>query len=133
MTTQTAAFGMVETAISGAGLYVTEGPADVLPTEGGKVAQAVVLWPSAGLHQYTRMVGTRSGRSDRVRALCVGSSARDALAVADKLEAAIGGMRLSAKGGTLRQTFATDPVAEPNADPVRVSLYVEYSTITKKG
>ena len=35
------------------------------------------------------------------------------------------------RGGTLRQTLATSPAAEPNADPRRVSLAVEYSTITK--
>ena len=34
-------------------------------------------------------------------------------------------------GGTWRQVLATDPVAEPNADPQRVSLYVEYTTTTK--
>ena len=131
MTTQTAFFGLVEAAARAAGLHVVAGPADDLPTEGGLIAQAVVLWPSAGLHDYDRMCGTRSGRADRLRATCVGPTARDALAVADKLEAAIGGMRTSAKGGTLRQTFATDPVVEPNADPRRVSLYVEYSTTTK--
>ena len=131
MTTQTAVFGLVEAALLAAGLHVVEGPATDLPTEGGLIAQAVVLWPSAALHDYDRMCGTRSGRSDRVRATCVGATARDALAVADKFEAAVGGMRTSAKGGTLRQTLATDPVVEPNADPRRVSLYVEYSTTTK--
>ena len=131
MTTQTAVFGLVEAALSTAGLYVVEGPAENLPKEGGLIAQAVVLWPSPALHAYTRMTGTRSGRLDRVRATCVGATARDALAVADKVEAAIGGMRTSPNGGTLRQVLATDPVAEPNADPRRVSLYVEYSTTTK--
>ena len=90
-----------------------------------------MLWPAPGRHTYARASGTRSGRADRVLITCVGATARDAIAVADKVEGAIGGMRLSSKGGTLRQTLATSPAAEPNADPRRVSLAVEYSTITK--
>ena len=91
----------------------------------------MVLWPAPGLYQYDRMIGQRSGREDRLVITCVGATSRDALAVADKVENAIGGMVLSAKGGTLRQTIATQPVPEPNADPVRVSLAVEYTTTTK--
>jgi hypothetical protein len=62
---------------------------------------------------------------------CVGATTFDALAVADKVETAVGGMRLSERGGTLRQTLATQTSTEPNTDPVRVSLAVEYSIITK--
>lgn len=95
------------------------------------VAQAVVLWPGAPLYSYTRACGSSSGRTNRVLLTCVGATSLDALAVADRVEAAIGGMRVDAKGGTLRQVLATAPVPEPNTDPRRVSLAVEYSTITK--
>lgn len=132
MSTTTSVHADIFDAIDAAGVHVVYGPADDLPTGAdGLVAQAAVLWPAPRLNLYTRMIGTRSGGADRVVVTCVGATARDALAVADKVEAAIGGMRLSAKGGTLRQTAVTSPVPEPNADPVRVSMAVEYSTITK--
>ena len=51
-------------------------------------------------------------------------------AVADAVEAAVGGLRLSG-GDVLRQSLVTQPSPEPNADPRRVSLAVEYTTITK--
>lgn len=130
MSTTTSVHAQIKAALS-AGVPTFDGPADDLPTVDGLVGQAAILWPSPRLNTYTRMTGTRSGGTDRVRITCVGATNNDALAVADKVEAAIGGMRLSAKGGTLRQVFATDPIVEPNADPRRVSLYVEYSTITK--
>jgi hypothetical protein len=132
MTTTTSVHAAIMAALTGAGVAAVYGPADDLPVAvDGLLAQAAVLWPAPRLNTYTRMVGTRSGGADRIVITCVGATARDALAVADKVEAAIGGMVLSAKGGTLRQTAATSPVPEPNADPVRVSLAVEYSTITK--
>lgn len=129
--TTTAVHAMIKDVLTAAGLYVTDGPATHLPTVGGVVSQAAVLWPAPGLHTYTRASGDSSGRADRVVITCVGSTVLDALAVADKVEAAIGGMRLSAKGGTLRQTLATAPAPEPNADPCRVSCAVEYAAITK--
>lgn len=107
-------------------------PAKNLPAKAdGTVAQAAVLRPSAGLNTHTRSVGTSSGRSDRVVLTCVGATARDALAVADKVHAALNGFRPTATSSPMRQDFASDPVPEPNADPVRISCVVEYSTITK--
>lgn len=130
--TTTSVHALIKAALVSAGIAAVDGPADDLPAgPDGLLAQAAVLWPAPGLYQYQRASGTRSGRADRVVITCVGATARDALAVADKVEAAIGGMVLSAKGGTLRQTAASQPAPEPNADPVRVSLAVEYSTITK--
>jgi hypothetical protein len=132
MVTTTSVHAQIRTALVSAGLAVYDGPADDLAAGAdGRVSQAVVLWPAPGLYQYDRMIGQRSGREDRLVMTCVGATSRDALAVADKVENAIGGMVLSAKGGTLRQTIATQPVPEPNADPVRVSLAVEYTTTTK--
>lgn len=132
MGTTTSTHALVRAALAAAGLHVAEGPAHSLPLDDdGMVEQAVVMWPSPGLHQYTRSCGARSGRTDTVLLTCVGATASDALAVADRVEAAIGGLRTSSKGGTWRQTVATRPFAEPNTDPQRVSLAVEYSTITK--
>ena len=133
MMTTTALHAAIKAALTDAGVAAVDGPADDLPAGAdGLVAQAAVLWPAAGLHRYTRMEGTKSGRVDRVLITCVGATNNDALAVADKVEAAIGGLVVSAKGSPLRQLdLGLEPVAEPNADPVRVSLPVVYATITK--
>lgn len=130
MATSTKVHAEVKAALEAAGLHVQWGPADSLPTVDGLPGQAVVLWPAAPIHDHGRMCGGRSGRTDLVAVTCVGATSLDALAVADKVEAAIGGVRLPS-GGLLRQAAASRPVAEPNTDPRRVSLGVEYSTITK--
>jgi len=120
------------TALQEAGVYAVHGPADVLPTGAdGRVGQAAVVWPSPRLNAYTRADGGRSGGMDRATVICVGATVLDAVAVADKVDAALGGLRLSDKGGTLRQTVATSPAAEPNANPVRVSMAIEYAVVTK--
>ena len=129
--TVSALHATIKEALTDAGLHVQFGPAINLPTEGGMVSQAVVLWPAPGAHQYQRASGTRSGRVDRVTMTCVGATALDAVAVAEAVELAIGGMRLSDKGGTLRQSVATSPEVEPNANPRRVSCALEYTTVTK--
>ena len=132
MTTTTSVHALIEAALIAAGVATFDGPAKNLPTKAdGTIAQAAVLWPSPRLTQYTRQSGTRSGGNDRVTITCVGATTRDALAVADKVEAAIGGLVLSPKGNPLRQTIATAPAPEPNSNPVRVSCAVEYTTITK--
>ncbi len=132
MTTTTSVHAAIGAALTAAGVAWVYGPADDLPTGAdGLLAQAAVLWPAPRLNDYSRMIGQRSGGTDRVLIHCVGATARDALAVADKVEAAIGGLVLSAKGGTLRQVLSLAPEPEPNADPVRVSMAVEYTTITK--
>lgn len=132
MATATSVHAAILAALSGAGLYAVEGPADELPAGAdGLVAQACVVYPHR-LSYYARMSGGSSGKGDVTTVHCVGATVRDALAVADKVDAALGGLMLSAKGGTLRQTGTSGPpVPEPNADPRRVSLAVEYSAITK--
>lgn len=120
----------IKAALIAAGVYAVDGPADDLPSDGGVVGKAAVLWPSPGFHTYTRVSGASSSRIDRVLITCVGATTFDALAVADAVEAAIGGLRLSG-GDVLRQSLVTQPISEPNADPRRVSLAVEYTTITK--
>jgi hypothetical protein len=133
MTTTSSVHGLIRSALADGGLAVHDGPAMELPVDAdGFIAQAAVLWPAAGQYQYRRMMGQQSGREDRLLILCVGATTRDALAVADKVENAIGGLVLPGKGGTLRQVpLSAIPAPEPNADPVRVSLPVEYTTITK--
>lgn len=132
MSTTTSVHALIKAALIAGGVAAVDGPAKNLPTNAdGTIEQAAVLWPAPRLNQYTRQSGTRSGGTDRVTITCVGATTRDALAVADKVEATIGGLVLSAKGNPLRQTIATVPAPEPNSNPVRVSCAVEYSTITK--
>lgn len=133
MSTSSSVFATIRAALEAGGVSVFDGPARDLPMDPGTgtVGQAVVLWPGAPLHSYSRQCGSSSGRTNRVLVTCVGASSLDALAVADRVEAAVGGLRVDARGGTLRQVLATDPVPEPNTDPLRVSLAVEYTVITK--
>lgn len=130
--TSAASHELIKATLIAAGIDAEYGPRKVIPVgTDGKVKQAAVLYPTAPLHQYPRTSGGSSGREDTVTVVCVGPTVLDALNVADEVEQAIGGMRLPGKGGTLRQTVSTNPAPEPNADPVRVSMSVEYSTITK--
>lgn len=132
MTSSTAIHGAILAALAEAGIYAVFGPAESLPRDGdGLIGQAAVLYPAAPAHDYTRSSGDSSGRRDRVTVVCVGATVRDALAMADKVEAAIGGMRPSSTGGTLHQITGTAPTLEPNTDPARVSMSVEYATTTK--
>lgn len=130
--TATSVYDAILTALTVAGVPAYDGPADDLPTDDdGLVAQAAVVYPRR-LRQYARMSGGPSGSGDAVTIHCVGATVRDALAVGDEVDAAIGGLMLSTKGGTLRQTATSgDPVPEPNADPRRVSFALEYSAVTK--
>ena len=132
MPSTTSVHAAILAALTGAGVHPVFGPVLDLPrASDGRVAPAAVVWPSARLNAYRRTSGGRSGGDDRVTVICVGPTAFDALAVADKVDAALGGLVLSNKGGPLAQTATTTPTPEPNADPVRVSLAVEYAATTK--
>jgi hypothetical protein len=132
MTTTTSIQALIKAAITSAGVNAVDGPATDLPADyDGLVAQAAVLWPDARLNRSARMSGGSSSGEDGTVVICVGATANDALAVADKVHGALDGLVLSAKGSPLRQTARTRVAPEPNADPVRVSCAVEYSTITK--
>ncbi|GGL27660.1 hypothetical protein H9L10_03540 [Phycicoccus endophyticus] len=122
---------LIKDTLLAAGVDADYGPRPTLPVEDGLVAQAAVLYPAAPFHRYSRSAGTASGREDTLTIVCVGATVLDALNVAHEVEQAIGGMRVTSKGGTLRQTVATAPAPEPNTDPVRVSMAVEYTTVTK--
>ena len=132
MPSTTSVHAAILAALTGAGVHAVAHPALDLPrASDGRVAPAAVVLPNARLNGYTRVSGGRSGGLDRVLVYCVGPTAFDALAVADKVDAALGGLVLSDKGGPLAQTATTTPATEPNADPVRVSLAVEYTATTK--
>lgn len=132
MTTTTSVHALIKSALAAAGVSAVDGPAVDLPADDdGLVAQAAVLWPDARLNRSTRMSGGSSGGEDGLVVICVGATSFDALAVADKVHGALDGLVLSAKGSPMRQTARTRVAPEPNADPVRVSCAVEYTTITK--
>jgi hypothetical protein len=132
MTTTTSVHAAIGAALTGAGVAWVYGPAADLPEAAdGLVAQAAVVYPNARLNVTSRMSGASSRGEDTTVIHCVGATVRDALAVGDKVHGALNGLVLSEKGSPLRQTASVRPETEPDADPVRVSLAVEYATTTK--
>ena len=134
MSTLTAWHTEVQRALNAA-LPTFFGPADTLPTSGGKVAQCCVLWPTAGAVQ-ARSNGVVHQRNDSVIAVFVGATVLDALAAVGKGRKALEGSRLIASGpggGRVREGGFTgaQPVPEPGMDPVRVSLSIQFDAITK--
>lgn len=109
------------------------GPASSLPTQGGKVAQSAVLWPTAGTMRHRANAGQGADRVETFTVICLGPSALDALAAADKVRAALTGLVLRPGASPMRETgVPTSPAAEPNTDPVRVSLSLQFTTISKE-
>lgn len=130
--TATSIYTAAKAALTVAGVAAYDGPADDLPTGAdGLVAQAAVMYPGRLGHDLRRMSGGRSGAEDAVTVHCVGATVLDALAVSDKVAAAFAGLKLSAKGGPMGQSSREGAVVEPNADPRRVSIAVEYTSVTK--
>lgn len=112
--------------------YALDWPADELPKSAdGLIAQAVVILPEPGVLRSVRASGGSSGRDDTARLYCVGPTRYDVLAVVDRVRGAVFGLRTSAKGGVLREAIAQDMGTEPNTDPVRHLVYLEYTTVTK--
>ena len=112
------------------------GPAEDLPTSGGRVVQCVVLWPTAGT-ETTRSNMVAHRRDDSFRAVFVGATVLDCLAAVDKGRRALQGARLVASGpggGPVWEGgfVGADPVPEPGTDPVRVSLSVQFDLISKE-
>lgn len=130
--TQTSIYDLIKAAVAAGGVATFDHPATSLPTKpSGSVAQAAVLRPSAGLHQHTRFTGDSSGRLATVTVYCVGATNRDALAVADKVHLALNGLVLAGCSPLRQESRPDEPATEPGTDPVRVSMSVTYSTITK--
>lgn len=111
------------------------GPADTLPTEDGSVVQCAVLWPTTGALARRANGGTHQ-RTDSVLAVFVGPTVLDCLAAVGKGRKALEGARLvtSGNGGgrVVEGGFTgAQPTPEPGTDPVRVSLTVQFDSITK--
>ena len=112
------------------------GPADDLPTSGGRVVQCAVLWPTAGT-ETTRAAGPAHRRDDSLRAVFVGPTVLDCLAAVDKGRRALQGARLVASGrggGPIGEGgfVGAEPIPEPGTDPVRLSLSVQFDLISKE-
>ena len=111
------------------------GPAEDLPTSGGRVVQCAVLWPTTGVETARSDMRVHQ-RADAVRVVFVGSTVLDCLAAVQKGRTALQGRRLVASGrggGGIREGGFTgaEPVPEPGTDPVRVSLTVQFDAVTK--
>lgn len=108
------------------------GPAPTLPTSQGKVTQCAVLWATAGASR-NRANANVADRVDTFTVICVGATALDALAVAGKVREALTGVVTHAGASPIREVSpASAPAAEPNTDPVRVSVALQFTTISKE-
>lgn len=115
-----------------AGVTAVYGPAPSLPVrDDGMVGQAAVLWPTPGRVQQTRSSGRMSGREDRVQVTCVGATVLDCLAAVSKVRAALVGVRLPSGGLLIEDPIAMQPTTEPSTDPVRVSVPLMFTFVTK--
>ena len=122
----------IRAALVAAGVTAVYGPAPSLPVrDDGMVGQAAVLWPSPGRVQQTRSSGRMSGREDRVQVTCVGATVLDCLAAVSKVRAALVGVRLPSGGLLIEDPIAMQPTTEPNTDPVRVSVPLMFTCVTK--
>ena len=133
MTSQVEVYTEIKAALVAAGVTAVDGPADDLPRDAhGMVADCVVMYPSPGEPHERRMGGGMSGRGDAVTIVCAGHSPLDAANVAHAVQSALDGYRLPS-GGLLTSGLggAVQPAVEPNADPQRASMPLEYRTVTK--
>ena len=122
----------IRAALVAAGVTAVYGPAPSLPVrDDGMVGQAAVLWPSPGRVQQTRSSGRMSGREDRVQVTCVGATVLDCLAAVSKVRAALVGVRLPSGGLLIEDPVSMQPTTEPNTDPVRVSVPLMFTCVTK--
>ena len=133
MTSQVEVYFEVKDRLTASGIVALDGPAgDLLPRDQyGLVAPCVVMYPSAGQPQVTRMSGGSSGRDDAVTLVCAGHTPLDAAAVAHDVQAALDGYRLPSGGLLAPGMIGGAPAVEPNADPQRASMPLEYRTTTK--
>lgn len=128
MVTSSSVQSLILDALTAAGVHARFGPLEDMPAGG----QAAVLWPMAGAPRMTRAAGGVTGRGDGVQVQCVGRSALDALAVVDRVDAALLGLRVTPAGGLLvRDVDRPRVLVEPNSDPARHFAPVIYSVVTK--
>lgn len=123
--------------VLGAVMPTLHGPANELPTEGGRVVQCAVVWPTPGV-ETTRADGVAAhARADTARVVFVGATTLDCLAAATRGRGALQGHRLVASGpggGRVREAGfqGGEPVVEPGTNPVRVSLSVQFDAVSKE-
>lgn len=114
------------------------GPAEHLPRDAdGMVAPSAVLWPTPGTVRTRADGTTTSGRVEGLRLVLVGPDVLSVLEAVDTARAVLVGkrMRASGRGGgpVTESGFAPgEPQPEPGTDPVRVSVSVTLSAITKE-
>lgn len=109
------------------------GPAPSLPTSGGKVAQCAVLWPTPGSPATRADAHGPHQRTETFTVLCIGATALDSLAAADKARTALTGW-VPAPGSrpTAETGVPVAPAAEPGTDPIRITTTLQFTTITKE-
>lgn len=112
------------------------GPAEHLPTEGGQIVPCAVLWPTPGTVQYRADGRTAARRVESLRLVIVGPTVLDVLEAVDTARQALVGqrMRASARGGPVTESgfIPGDPTPEPGTDPVRVSIPIQLTAVTKE-
>ena len=109
------------------------GPANDLPTRDGSVEQSAVIWATPGETAHRADTRASTGRRENFNIVCVGATALDALASAQKVRAAIAYWVPNTGASPVTETgLSTTPAAEPGTDPIRVSLTLQFTTITKE-
>lgn len=129
-------YQQIKALLTSAGVTVLDGPADALPTSGGRVTQCAVIYPLVGTPQYRPLTPAATGRVDGATVVCVGATTLDCLAVIKKVRAALDGAAIAAAGGNgsrLQEAGSTnqEPTIEPATDPTRVSLSLQFTAVTK--
>ncbi len=114
------------------------GPAEHLPRDDdGMVVPSAVLWPTPGTVRTRADGRTTSGRVEALRLVLVGPDTLSVLGAVDTARAVLVGKRMRASGhggGPVTEAGFTagEPTPEPGTDPVRVSVSVTLSAITKE-
>lgn len=112
-------------------------PVETLPAlPSGKVAQCAVIWATPGTGRMRANHRDVHERAEQFNIVCVGATALDALAAADKVRHAITGRVLTAQGKGMavsEDLFTPPPPAiEPGTNPVRVTTTLQFRATTKE-
>lgn len=109
------------------------GPAHDLPTRDGSVDQCAVLWPTPGSPATRADAHGPHQRTETFTVLCIGATALDSLAAADKARTALTGW-VPAPGSrpTAETGVPVAPATEPGTDPIRITTTLQFTTITKE-
>lgn len=114
-------------------LPVFLGPANDLPTRDGSVEQSAVIWATPGETAHRANTRATHERRESFNIVCVGATALDALAAAQKVRGAINYWVPNKGAAPVTETgLAMSPTTEPGTDPIRVSLTLQFKTTTKE-